>query len=67
MEGESKELIRNYGIGETFEPENETDLILKINQMSKNPKDYTDGFNKLINDFDRKKMALTMLEFIMAK
>lgn len=67
VEGESKELIQNYGIGETFEPENETDLILKINQMSNNPKDYTDGFNKLINDFDRKKMALTMLEFIMAK
>jgi len=64
VEGESKEMVETYQIGEVFEPENEEQFLNKVSIMLKSNKLYTDGFSKLKNDFDRKTLALKMLDFI---
>jgi glycosyltransferase involved in cell wall biosynthesis len=65
VEGESKRLVEDYNIGETFEPENEEAFIYEINKMSENSKSYLKGYKRLKNDFDRKKLASKMLEFLL--
>ena len=67
VEGESKELVKSYNIGETFEPENEIDFLSKIKSMYYKPKDYNKGFTKLVIDFDRNELAYKMLNFITNK
>ena len=63
VEGESAEIIRSYNIGITFEPENEEDFLNKLDQViHSDPNHY--GFDQLTDDFDRKKLAIRMLNFI---
>lgn len=64
VEGEAKQLIENYDLGETFQPENEEDFRLKINKMVQNPKNHSNGFDNLLKDFDRKELAAKMYRFI---
>tara|TARA_R110002049_G_scaffold307520_2_gene508265 strand:- start:21405 stop:22604 length:1200 start_codon:yes stop_codon:yes gene_type:complete len=64
VEGESKKIIEDYEVGETFGPENEKDFLEKIKQMSESPKDYSFGYDKLLKDFNRKKLATKMLKFL---
>lgn len=60
VQGESAEIVETYNIGLTFEPENEKDMIKKIDLI----KTTSFNFERLINDFDRKTLALKMLNFI---
>ena len=64
LEGETKKIIELYGCGECFEPENEFDLINKINKIIQNnhQNNYINGCRKMNIDFDRKKIALNMLK-----
>ena len=67
VDGESRLLIEKYNAGLYFEPENETDFLEKINEISQNTKlydEYKKGCQKLVLDFDRKKLADKMLLFI---
>ncbi|MCB0449760.1 MAG: glycosyltransferase family 4 protein [Confluentibacter sp.] len=64
VEGEAKQLIENYDLGETFQPENEEDFRFKINKMVQNPKNHSNGFDNLLKDFDRKELAAKMYRFI---
>lgn len=60
VQGESAEIVEKYNIGLTFEPENEKDMLDKIERI----KNTTFSFEHLIEDFDRKNLALKMLRFI---
>lgn len=62
VEGESAKIIRDYNAGETFEPENEADLFIKIQLLKDRSSNF--GFDKLTTDFDRKILASRMLELI---
>jgi glycosyltransferase involved in cell wall biosynthesis len=63
VEGESKKIVLDYEVGECFDPENESDFIQKVEIMTKN-NNYTKGFEKLKLDFDRKNLALKMINSI---
>lgn len=63
VEGEAKELIENYDIGIAFTPENEKDFLDKLEKI-KNKPSVKSGFIKLKKDFDRKNLALKMLNYI---
>lgn len=64
VDGEARSIVENYKAGLFYEPENETDFILKAKRMLDNKEDY-DGFKKggaeLAIAYDRKKLALKML------
>ena len=60
VEGESAAIIKNYGVGLTFEPENSTDLINCLNAMQ--TKDFK--YDQLLQDFDRRNLAIKMLNFL---
>ena len=67
VDGESRLIIEKYNAGLYFEPENETDFLEKLNEISQNTKlydEYKKGCQKLVLDFDRKKLADKMLLFI---
>lgn len=66
VDGESRQIIENYGAGEFFEPENEKDFVKKLNRIVKkdNQEKYIQGCNQLSTDFDRKKLALQLLNII---
>lgn len=67
VEGEAKEIIEHYGAGLCFEPENEEDFNKKLSMLLNNPELYNkckEGCRKLSIDFDRKKLAAKMLEYI---
>lgn len=67
VEGESKKLIENYGIGETFEPENKIDFLEKI-QIMKNGSDISaEKFKTMLKDFDRTNLAIKLLRFLEKK
>ncbi len=60
VEGESAAIINNYGVGLTFEPENSTDLINCLLAMQ--TKEFK--YDQLLQDFDRKNLAVKMLNFL---
>lgn len=63
VEGESEALVNNYGIGESFEPENEMDFLAKVKKLKKEKgKDYP--FDTFVSDFKRNNIANQMLLFI---
>ena len=67
VEGEAKEIIEHYGAGLCFEPENEEDFNKKLSMLLDNPELYAkckEGCRRLSIDFDRKKLAAKMLEYI---
>ncbi len=63
VEGESKKLIEDYGIGHCFEPENTDDFLEKLHLMEIE-KTNSDAFNKVVMDFDRSNLAKQMLLFL---
>lgn len=63
--GETKQIIDKYNAGLCFEPENEADFIAKTIQIASDTSIYNqsvEGCTVLANDFDRKKIALEMLQ-----
>jgi len=67
VEGESKEIIETYGAGLCFEPENESDLIDKLNKLYSDNSVYSsckEGCLRLANAFDRKVLAKEMWKII---
>lgn len=67
VEGEAKEIIEHYGAGLCFDPENEEDFNKKLSMLLDNHELYNkckEGCRRLSIDFDRKKLAAKMLEYI---
>jgi glycosyltransferase involved in cell wall biosynthesis len=60
VEGESAAIINNYGVGLTFEPENSADLINCLHAMQTK----AFKFDELLHDFDRRNLAIKMLNFL---
>ena len=63
VEGESKEIINNYKIGYSFEPENEVDFIEKLHLIL-NCTPPEESFIQMLRNFNRKILARNMLDFI---
>ena len=66
VKGESKELIEKYNAGICFEPENQASFLEAI-QKIKHPEVYRSlqrGCDSLARDYDRKELALQMLQKI---
>ena len=68
VEGESKAIIEKYNAGVCFEPENEAELTEALGRMMnpENYRQYQQGCIELARDFDRKNLAMKMLESIQA-
>jgi len=67
VEGESKGIIDKYNAGLCFEPENKTDFLGKVTEITNNKENYTSFINgcaALAEDFDRKKLAENMYSII---
>ena len=64
VDGESRGIIEKYNAGLYYEPENKKDFLEKLDTITKeNLKDYFQkGGEALAKDFDRKKLALLMLD-----
>ncbi len=67
VEGEAKKLVVDYKIGLVFEPENELDFLNKVNEIASMENDFTNGYDQIKIDFNRKVLALKMLDFIKTK
>lgn len=67
LQGEAQRVVEKYRAGLSFEPENEDDFIEKLRILKRNKEFYkqcADGCIKLAKDYDRKKIAANMLEYI---
>ena len=67
VDGEIRSIVEKYKAGVFFEPENENDLIDKVNYLydnRNNLKIYEKGLKLLSKDFDRQYLADKMLNFI---
>jgi len=67
VDGEARKLIEDYQAGLFFEPENEQSFLEAINKLTNDTVFYIQcqkGCRQLAIDFDRKKLALEMLEFV---
>lgn len=66
VEGEAKDIVESYHAGIAFEPENELDFTEKLSQITleHNILYYKDGCRNLAKDFNRKDLAIKMLEII---
>ena len=66
VEGQAKEILEAYGAGVCFGPENEKDFLEKLNILT-DVNFYNEcktGCLRLASDYDRKKLAKTMLEIL---
>ncbi|MDA9321686.1 glycosyltransferase family 4 protein [Gammaproteobacteria bacterium] len=68
LRGESKSIIKNYGIGEVFHPENASSfidkLVLIIHNLKIDNNFYESGLKKVRKDFSRDKQAQVVLDCI---
>jgi glycosyltransferase involved in cell wall biosynthesis len=67
VEGESAEIIKEFGSGLCFEPENGKDFIKKLSMLREDKQIYINcqsGCLKLAKAFDRKKMAAEMRSYL---
>ena len=66
LEGETKEIIESFNAGTCFEPENEEEFIAQCHAVlnEQSYKDYQKGCQELAEAFDRKQIALQVLETI---
>lgn len=64
VEGESKELIERYNAGLSFIPDDANDFSEKLTSIIENQDKFKAGLDKLAKDFDRKKIAASMLQTI---
>ncbi len=63
VEGEAQEVVESYAAGLAFEPENEADFLVKLENMYEDKAQYTNfqkGCINLAKAFDRKTLALKM-------
>lgn len=68
VEGESADIINEYGAGLCFEPENKEDLLEKLYTLKKDQtfyKECQEGCLTLAKAFDRKKMAEEMRGYLL--
>ncbi|WP_368662551.1 glycosyltransferase family 4 protein [Zobellia laminariae] len=63
VEGEAKELVEQYNVGLSFDPENETEFLRAIERLKNSDLDRWE-FSRLVADFDRVDLAKKMLEFL---
>ena len=68
LEGETKGIIESFNAGTCFEPENEEEFILKCHEIlqEKQYAQFQSGCKNLAEAFNRKKIALQVLETITA-
>ena len=65
VEGESKKLINNYGVGVCFIPENQASFLESINEIQKlNMESFKINCDKMVVDFDRNNIAENLINFI---
>ncbi|MDA9279168.1 glycosyltransferase family 4 protein [Schleiferiaceae bacterium] len=66
LEGETKGIIESFNAGTCFEPENEEEFILKCHEIlqEKQYSEFQKGCKNLAEAFNRKKIALQVLETI---
>ena len=67
VEGEAKDLIEKYNVGVCYEPENEDSFhkaLNKIIQNGNNRMSFNKACENMMNDFDRTKLAIRMLDII---
>lgn len=64
VEGESKDLIEKYNAGLAYIPDSYDDFFEKLTFMISNHTQFKLGLDKLAQDFDRKKIAASMLHTI---
>lgn len=66
VEGESKVLVENYNAGLCFEPENENDFLSKLITIKTNTiaEVYSEGCNKMAQEFNRIHLAKKMLDIL---
>ncbi len=66
VEGESADIINSYHAGICFEPENEISFVNSLNEIIRlnTTKEFEHGCKNLATDFDRKNLALKMLDII---
>ena len=66
VEGEAKDIIESYDAGMTYEPENQTDFIEKLKEISisQNLQRFKEGCLRLSADYDRTRLASDMLDII---
>ena len=67
VEGEAGDIIEHYGAGMVFEPENEGDFNAKLTLLLEDSSLYAkckEGCRKLADDFDRRRLAMNMLNVI---
>jgi glycosyltransferase involved in cell wall biosynthesis len=70
VDGETRALIESYDAGVFFEPENEGDFIQKvylIRRRIENENSFTEGCQKMANDFNRTNLAKLMLDILSKK
>lgn len=68
VEGESADIIQKYNAGLCFEPENKEDFLTKLNLLKEDKTVYEncqEGCLSLAKEFDRKKMAEKMRNFLL--
>ena len=66
LQGEARQLVDDFGAGLCFKPENESDFLLKCEQIFQ-VETYNKlcvGCEKLANEFNRRKIADSMLSSI---
>lgn len=65
VEGEAKQLIEDYDVGVSFEPENTESFINAIDNIQKiDFHKFKKNCNKMVQDFDRDMIAEKMIKFI---
>lgn len=67
VEGQAQEIIETYNAGLCFEPENESDFLHKVMRLKNDSELYAslqEGCDVLASTFDRKRLAVEMLESI---
>lgn len=68
LDGEARVLIEKYNAGLYFEPEDETSFLTIISQIAEKKDSYQTmqtGAFKMAEDFDRRFLAIEMLDFIL--
>lgn len=64
VQGEAQGIIEKYHAGLCFIPEDEEDFLLKLKELKVNYTVCQKGCTQLANDYDRKKLAETMLRIV---
>lgn len=64
VEGEAQKLVEDYGVGMSFEPENEQDFIAKAQAIFENKTIVKSNYENILKDFNRNTLAAQMLMFL---